>query len=53
MVTAVAWELHHSADWLNLVSAVITRLWLKTGMEMFIFLNKYAPMNNVIGPSTN
>lgn len=54
MVTAIAWELYNSSDWLNLIAAVIdTRLWLKTGMEMFTFLDKYAPMNNLIGPSTN
>lgn len=54
MVSAVASELYRSADWLNLVAAIIdTRLWLKAGMDMFTFLDKYGSKTNLIGPRTN
>lgn len=54
MVTAAAWELYHSADWLNVVAAVIDkRLWLKAGMDMFILVDKYSSKTNLNGPSTN
>lgn len=51
MVTAVAWELHCSADWLILVAAIIdTRLWLKAGMDMFTSLDKYRSKTNLNKP---